>query len=1000
MVPQVPIKIYAMPGPPEPYFVKVLGQGGSKAIIGTHSSFVVCLYDKLNNQVTKLDDIMQYNITMVVNDLMEEQVSTTNCVVNAAPPGGLCSYTIYQPGTYALDIWADNRLLFQQSVTVQEPSIYAPTSRAYGDGVGTTDNPVVVGIEAEFVIEAYDSLNNALIASSLSNVTTTFDVSGYNLVSTGVIRPANGYPLRLVGTNRVLVRYTVYKSGPYVVNVRRSGAHILGSPFYVTVYPGEISSMSTVDADTLALCKSGQSHAVTVTARDKEGNIRTHMEDVLTIIKTVRYANESEMDTMKPLGEGVYTWNFTCRTAGTKDKPESTQISIYSYRAQVWDGMIPVAPGPADPKQFIVGAFYVVTAGEVGMTTVVAADAAGNVLWDGGLPMTVYLMSKEANTSASGEDWYNGTYTFTWMMTKSQQYTVVAEYNSSTFYTETIWVFPGHPDAQSTSVTFDGTTGYTAGVEGTLWIQFFDAYQNNITADVLVPTELSFTSLSVDAEVRRATFMAKTIVFADDRYAVTFVPLYAGAMKVHLKINNGQVLQNGEPYTTQVIAGPPLATRMYAWGGGWTAGGVIGGSTMFFLRLRDAMDNLIETEPPLPLTVTFTPAVATDFTQTYMAMGLMMITYVPSTAAPEFTISVGYDSLIALTSGILMTNGTTGNYSAARSVVTTADGMEIDNQVVVYSFAGESIAFLIQPRDTSGFPITTPPANSPKVPVYVVRITATPTQVINCDPTNFQGTFELSSDEARDYLVVVRSSDSTKELPNSGFTVKFLPGPSSPANCIITRPDGEQFDPSKPLVAGHHLELIAQAKDAYDNVQIYSLQNADIFVATLTAGTTTQAVGVSINFQSTYRISLQVPVVAGAGTLIVNLNGAQVASFGILVIASTLYLRGTEITPWYLDPMISGQEAYFDIIPVDAYQNVINSVNATQQIFAALAVVPSCLPFFYIRAIVILLSSVISSFTICNSCTPELHIVKEWYASLSPLIFSKPEFIPTNVVIV
>ncbi|KAL2631507.1 hypothetical protein R1flu_016193 [Riccia fluitans] len=940
MVPAAPIKIYSMPGPPAPEFIKIIGQGGSRAIVGKQAGFIVQLYDKFNNPVAKLEDVIQYNITMVLYTLADEELINQPCTPYPSPPGGLCSFTIYEPGTYNIDVWANSERLLQQSVTVNEPSIYAPNCRASGDGVGTTDNPVIAGVETQFMIEAFDLLNNSLTASSLSNVTTTFEVSGYNLVSSGVIRPAPGYPFRLPGTNRVIVKYTVSKSGRYAVNVKRAGVHISGSPYYVTVNPGEISSMSTVDEETLSNCTSGESHRVKLTARDKQGNIRTHVEDTLTIIKTVQYANESITDVMKPLGQGVYVWNFTCVTAGTPDDPFTTDVKIFSYRSQVWSGVIPVLPGVPDPKQFIVGAFDLVSVGDIGTTTVVTADSAGNLLWNGELPIDVFLMHPDANTSASGEDWYNGTYTFTWMMTKAGQYTVVAEYNSTSFFQEPIWIFPGPADAKSTSVLFDTKGQYTAGVEGTLWIQLFDAYMNNITSDDLVPTDLYFESLSSDPEARRVTFMAAELKFVGGMYTVTFIPHYAGILKMYMKINGEDVLQSGMPYSTQVVAGPPTADRLYAWGGGWTAGGVVGKDTMFFLRMRDVMDNLVETEPAAPLTVTFTPAVAPEALQTYMGQGMMMITYVPSTAAAEYVITVAYDSVPSLISGALMCNETVGNYSAARSVIMGSDGAEIDNQAVLYSIAGETVAFGIEPRDESGFTYPGPPVDmmdTVKTPVYVLRITSTPTQFLQADPITFYSSFEFSSTEAKDYTVIVQSRDGTKELKNSGFTVKFLPGPTAAPNCVVTTVQGLPFDSNKPLTAGTVLTLLVQAKDAFDNVQNYNLQNADVFVATLAGETISQGVGVPIDYKAVYSITLRVPIVAGPGTLAVSLNGIQVVSYSVLVTASALYLPGTEITPWYFDPMIAGQEAYFDIVPVDVYQNVINSMNATQQIFATLA---------------------------------------------------------------
>lgn len=40
-------------------------------------------------------------------------------------------------------------------------------------------------------------------------------------------------------------QYVPFKSGQYVLSITLLGEHILDSPFYVTVYPGEVSAADT-----------------------------------------------------------------------------------------------------------------------------------------------------------------------------------------------------------------------------------------------------------------------------------------------------------------------------------------------------------------------------------------------------------------------------------------------------------------------------------------------------------------------------------------------------------------------------------------------------------------------------------------------------------------------------------------------------------------------------------------------------------------------------------
>lgn len=528
---------------------------------------MITMFDALNNPISEIQDIINANITVALTFDKSMNQTEANCTTSSNPPGVTCQYMVTTPGLYIMNIYSDENKLKTLGVEVGHGALNGPNCIASGDGVGTTGIPLYPGLSTSFSIQTFDRYNNSVVEDRIY-----FEVRGENQNQSGIIVPKPGYPIHITD-NVFEVEYTPLKAGVYNIYVERASVPILGSPYQIEVQVGPTDIHCTLDEASLDPCSVGSMKNITLLSKDSFGNVRLTEQDVFHIFKTVDgFPGESISDIMIPNGNGQYSYGFTC--------VNDTLIQITYDAMLVYQGKIGTIVGLADASQTTMSLnTAVIKAGEIGKGIIISRDIGGHQLKSGGLVYKIqYWTMSGNNDSMIIIDNGDGTYELTYQIMLSGIYFVIGQYNSQTFYSETLLVIPSAPSAAQTMVNLD-PNGYTMNIEGSFTIQIFDEHQNNITDSGALDTmTLNLFYISSDLPARTTLQPAANLLVDFDHgsliYTISFTPILPGVVYINFKIGGEGVWNYGTPYQTTVMPLPLAPSNFDVWGPGIESGAI------------------------------------------------------------------------------------------------------------------------------------------------------------------------------------------------------------------------------------------------------------------------------------------------------------------------------------------------------------------------------------------------------------------------------------------
>lgn len=778
------------------------------------------------------------------------------------------------------------------SVIVEPGLISGPNCIAFGDGVGTTGVLLFPGQPTSFNILAYDLMNNTILEKMAY-----FEVKGENINQSGVIVPQDGYP-KYISQNLFQIQYTPLKSGIYNLFVKRASLNIIGSPFQIAIQTGPVAPNCILDGESLNPCTIMSIKNITLWSRDAYGNIRANEQDVFHIFTIVDgYPQLGLVDIMTSIGSGAYSFSYSCMN--------DTFIQVINDGILVYSGKIYTIVGPADPRQttlFLDDVF--IQAGKYGHGMVVTRDFAGHQLTIGqqSLFITYGGNNGQENGTMMITDRGDGTYDLTYIILIAGIYQLQGTLNEYwPFYDGLLFVVPSAP---STAIIYFDPNGYVVGTAGIFQIQYFDEHQNNITdSSVLDTSTLSLFCMSWDIPSRSTFYSTANLGIQFNSttgyFTITFQPTMAGNIFVNLKVGGLDVLDGGYSFSTNVDYLPPIASNFDIWGAGFENGAVKGENTYFYIRVRDALGNIIPSEPGEIFDVRFTPELTAPWgaSSAFLSNGVTMFTYSP--IYDSYTMFVNYGGKpIHLNPVTLMGKDVALQASIRDSVVLGPDNSEVSTSIpLIFTAAHSNISlpFVIQPRDQDGIIITTPNPNW-NFPNFTILVgDRPPIEVINqLDGWSYQFFIPLQNQTGYLYVEVLGTEANGVQtyVKNSGFTLHLIPGISNAANTHVVRSTLDLNRITK-VIAGHYIEITVQPYDIFKNKQIYNLYLPDIFLATLHSipnGDISGPTSIGLNNGDfTYTMRLKATSI-GQYNVTISLEKELCFVYQIIVINSNLWL--------------------------------------------------------------------------------------------------------------
>jgi hypothetical protein len=278
-------------------------------------------------------------------------------------------------------------------------------------------------------------------------------------------------PVRDNGDGTYTATFTASVAGSNTITASINGQAVVG-PASVSIVPGPASlSQSKVSAAS-GRVTAGKSTAVTLTARDANGNQETSGG----LAVTFGLGNGSGQGTFGPVrdnGDGTYTATFTATVAGS-----NTITASINGQAVVNPALVSVIPGPVNLARSTISPATVMIARST-TVTLTARDAYGNQERGGGLVVR-FRIGTGAGRGTFGpvRDDGNGTYTATFTATALGNNTINATMNGkSVVGSAPLSVIPG-PVSLSRS-TVSAPSGRTvAGTSMTVTLTARDANGN------------------------------------------------------------------------------------------------------------------------------------------------------------------------------------------------------------------------------------------------------------------------------------------------------------------------------------------------------------------------------------------------------------------------------------------------------------------------------------------------------------------------------------------
>ncbi|GBG80819.1 hypothetical protein CBR_g31375 [Chara braunii] len=843
-------------GAPHVPFTRLKGDGAYAGQAGVEGKFWVMLFDVGNNSISSAGgvDLSDYPIGAKLE--LGEEAIPANCEIDRVNQAHFCTYVVAKSGIYTLDLEIGQTTLRFSNVDIDGGPLDTPSCIAYGPGVGD-QGPIIAGTDSLFEIEAKDAKGNTLNRGG-----STFDVV---LMTEEVkppvyLRPNNSFPRWNPTKGRYEVFYAPQKVGTYQLHVVRNSP-IRGSPFTVSVRPGRASVATTeLSKESLRPCTAGDVRSFALNAKDAYGNPTGRGGDVFTMDISATTISASTSGKMTDLGNGTYMFLYKCARAGRA----ATVVTVYMRNLIVTSRALQVLPGPVDAAQCEVTGDILMgkgVAGESGKLMVTARDLYGNNLVTGGLAFEVSLrhnLTGEGPGVLASVDGKDGTYTFTYNLTRAGDYVVRALLarsstiplgNSSTipFFEGIGVVEAAAPDGRSTVLDY-GNEAYVSAMPAAFRIYVRDRFQNLLRDDSLFYPTLLLTSVSSSTGMAWSLDRAMVFVAEEGFYNVSFTPFAAGILRISLSLGSfdGVVLNSttGLPHVVAVLPGVVSPERTIAKGLGFDVGAVISSTAVFFIFPRDRSGNPVpptadvvrafsvtfsdkEVVPTPPTISSQPPSLATN------DAGSIKVTYTPMQETTGLTITVAYDGIVVQNgTSRVMIRGGPGNWSPFKTVAMDVLGIEIKGGLDGMA-VGVPLVFFIEPRDLESLPIVK--ANGIVEIGFTVIVPGwadggkTSEVTAELQPGGLYKVSLPATSRSQRFTVMIDPLGDAETIQNGRFYVDVRAGPTSAERSMV-----ESQLQGDAVRAGVRVVITVTARDAAGNRVRYShLAGGDPFRATM-----------------------------------------------------------------------------------------------------------------------------------------------------------------------
>lgn len=617
---------------------------------------------------------------------------------NAIPTGGLgVAFSATGPGTGTLSTTTDQG---NGTYTAAFTGVLAGADTIHatigGQPVTSTPPVVLVVPGAESPARSTVALQSAAVASGVADtVTLTARDSAGNRLTTGGLSVAfSDSGGTSTGTFSAVVdhgdgTYTVLFTGALAGTATTIHATINGAPVTtalpaVTVTAGAFSALTSVVSVDTATVVAGQATTLRLQAKDAAGNPLT-TGGLGGVVFRIRGAVTDSVAAADNLN-GTYTAPYAPNVAGIDTIGASVGGTVVASRA----ALSVVAGAVSTARSTIAVAAASVASGGGDTLTLVARDAAGNVLPSGGLTVVFDTTGgTSTGTISATTDHGNGTYTAVFTgVGAGTAVTIGATINGApvTSAAPAVTVTAGAVSLATSSVSVGAST-ITAGAATTVTLTAKDAAGNTLSSGGL---SVAF----ADSGGTSAGTFSSVTDHGNGSYTATFTGVTAGtAVTVQATIGGGRVAHTA---SVTVVPGNTTAAQSVVSVRAPTV--LSGAADTIVLQAKDSLGNNITTGG---LTVVFADSGGTS-TGTVSATtdhgdGTYTATFTGLAAGTAVTIHATING-IPVTSTLPTITVLAGAVSTAQSVVTAGAGTLI---------SGAATTVTLQAKDSLGNAIAT-----------------------------------------------------------------------------------------------------------------------------------------------------------------------------------------------------------------------------------------------------------------------------------------------------
>jgi len=416
-----PNTVFIEPAVTSPLNSTITGPGLSLATAGYTAAFNITVFDEfLNERESDGDDInVRFYTTAAGHGTCEYQT----------PGAGTydCSYTLTTAGSYDVEFTINGVVLpaaWHSSITVSAGTIHAPTCDISNNA--SLDRTLAAGYNEYLIIQSKDQFGNTLSTTLDDYVVSITDGNVHAINSTinatvisSTINPGSGQ------YNLTFVPKVV---GTYEVSIKLdNNTHILGSPYVLTVVPGDPeASTSFVDDGTGHItAEAAVETYVVVQVRDAFDNDRDS--------ETVNVFDTHSLDCTSVNTNVVCTYladgQYDCRYTPTESGACLLHLTIAGDDISGSPFSVAVSPGEISASHCFASGITDGTAGSTQSFVIHARDANDNDLTSGGHTFTSNLIDRHgvyADVAGVITDNTDGTYAVTYLTDDADVYEALA----------------------------------------------------------------------------------------------------------------------------------------------------------------------------------------------------------------------------------------------------------------------------------------------------------------------------------------------------------------------------------------------------------------------------------------------------------------------------------------------------------------------------------------------------------------------------------------------